>query len=433
VISRLFDRILDLPPWLALGLVFLLPALEASAFVGLVFPGEVAVILGGVLASQGRLALWLVIVVGALGAIIGDSIGYEVGRRYGSRLLATFPRWLVKPEHIEQAQDLLRRKGGRAVFIGRFTAALRALVPGLAGTSRLPYRRFLAFNVLGGILWVTAIALTGYLAGSSFRAAEHRFSLFSVGILAVVVAAVAYHFLRQSDRVRRWTHTHLGFLFRLDRPIVLSLSVLVASGWLFAGVVQDVMAGDGVALADPKVSADILARRTPPLNVVARATTELGSAVVYPLLLAAGVLLWRRRRDWRTPVMALMVLGTGQLVRLGVMEVVRRPRPPQQFWLAQPDGFAFPSGHTTTATIAYLLIARLLAQLWPVKRTLLFVGAGVLAAAVGVSRVYLGVHWPSDALGGWSLGTAWLALVALAVQARRFREAGNTEKSAADV
>jgi undecaprenyl-diphosphatase len=325
VISRLFDRILDFPPLLALTLVFLLPTLEASAFVGLVLPGETAVFLGGVLASQHRLSLWLVILVGGLGAIIGDSVGYEVGRHYGNRLLAKFPKWLIKPESIEKAQDLLRRKGGRAVFIGRFTAALRALVPGLAGSSRLPYRRFLVFNVLGGVLWVAAIALVGYFAGGSFRAAEHGVSLISFGILAVVAAAVVYHFLRESNRVRRWTQTHLGFWFRLDRPIVLSLSVLVASGWLFGGLLQDVLARDGVSLADPALLGDIMAHRTQWLTIVAKVITELGGPLVYAFLLATGLLLWRRHRDWRRPVLALGVLGAGQLVRFGIMSLIQNP------------------------------------------------------------------------------------------------------------
>src|SRR5664280_874997 len=107
------------------------PAAEASVFAGFIFPGEVVVFFGGVLANEGRLALWTVILVGSLGAIIGDSIGYEVGRHYGMRLLARLPARLVKPDHVARAQDLIRRKGGRAIFLGRFTAELRVLVRGL--------------------------------------------------------------------------------------------------------------------------------------------------------------------------------------------------------------------------------------------------------------------------------------------------------------
>ncbi len=113
-----------LPPALALLLVFLLPALEASAFVGFIIPGEIGVILGGVLANQHKLALWAALVAGIAGAVIGDSVGYEVGRRYGDRLLEKIPNRLLKQKHIDRTKDLVARNGGRAVFIGRFTTAL---------------------------------------------------------------------------------------------------------------------------------------------------------------------------------------------------------------------------------------------------------------------------------------------------------------------
>jgi len=124
--SHVADRILMLPPALALLLVFLLPALEASAFVGFIIPGEIGVILGGVLANQHKLALWAALVAGIAGAVIGDSVGYEVGRRYGDRLLEKIPNRLLKQKHIDRTKDLVARNGGRAVFIGRFTTALRA-------------------------------------------------------------------------------------------------------------------------------------------------------------------------------------------------------------------------------------------------------------------------------------------------------------------
>lgn len=154
------DKLILLPPALVLALVFLVPALEASAFIGFVFPGEIAVLLGGVLAQQGKVPLWLVFVLGSAGSIVGDSIGYEVGRRHGDRLLRRLPRWLVKPEHLERGKDLLRRRGGVAVFLGLFTAVLRVMIHGLAGTSRLPYRS-VVFNVAGAIAWTIETALSG--------------------------------------------------------------------------------------------------------------------------------------------------------------------------------------------------------------------------------------------------------------------------------
>jgi membrane protein DedA with SNARE-associated domain len=172
------DRILSLPRWLVLVLVFAFPALEASAFVGFVFPGEIAVILGGVAASRGTVPLWAVIAAAVSGAIIGDSTGYLIGRRWGTHLLhGTVGRLPVIRTHLDKNLDSARayvqRRKGSAVFFGRFTAALRVLVPGLAGLSEVHYPAFLAYNVAGGALWGSGFAVLGYVAGASYHRVEH--------------------------------------------------------------------------------------------------------------------------------------------------------------------------------------------------------------------------------------------------------------------
>jgi undecaprenyl-diphosphatase len=189
-VGHVLEGILTLPPGLALALVFLLPALEASAFVGVVLPGEIGVILGGVLANQHKLALAAVLAAAILGAVLGDSIGYWVGKRYGEALLDKIPNRILKPAHVAKAKDAIGDLGGKAVFIGRFTAALRALVPGMAGMSRLHYGRFLAWNVLGGVLWATAFVVLGYLAGSQYQRLEHYANLIGLALLVAVVAFV---------------------------------------------------------------------------------------------------------------------------------------------------------------------------------------------------------------------------------------------------
>ena len=186
--SHILEGVLRLPPAIALALVFLLPALEASAFVGVVVPGEIGIILGGVLANQGKLPLCAVLVAGIAGAIVGDSVGYLVGERYGETLLLRLPRKLIKPEHLRRTEQTIERLGGKAVFVGRFTAALRALVPGIAGMSGMTYRTFLPWNVLGGVTWAAAFAILGYLAGSQYQRIEHYANYAGLALLALIVA-----------------------------------------------------------------------------------------------------------------------------------------------------------------------------------------------------------------------------------------------------
>src|SRR5262249_52499622 len=148
VIDAVASHILALPAWLALLAVFVLPAMESSVFVGFVFPGEIALIIGGVLASQGRVPLAAVLVAGIVGAVVGDSIGYLVGRKYGRRLLEGTLGRFIRHHHFDRSERYLADRGGPAVFFGRFTASLRAIIPGLAGMSRMPYRRFAFYNVI---------------------------------------------------------------------------------------------------------------------------------------------------------------------------------------------------------------------------------------------------------------------------------------------
>ncbi|MBY8870360.1 DedA family protein [Micromonospora sp. PLK6-60] len=201
--DRLLELLLALPPALVLALVFALPALEASTFLGLVVPGEIAVLVGGVLAHEGRLPLWAVAGAALAGAAVGDQTGYLVGRRYGRHLLDRIPRRLVGPGELRRALDLLRRRGALAVVLGRWVAALRALIPGLAGMSGIRQRTFTLANLTGGALWAVAVSVLGYLAGASYRVLERRLGLGGEALLAVVVVVVAVRVWRRRVAARR--------------------------------------------------------------------------------------------------------------------------------------------------------------------------------------------------------------------------------------
>ena len=167
--SNLIAGILNINPAVAGAVVGLLVFAEDALFIGFVIPGETAAVLGGVLASLGHLPLWLILPIVIVAAIVGDTVGYEVGKHFGPALLNM--RVLAKRRgRLDRAQDFLRRRGGVAVFLGRFVAFFRAVMPALAGTSRMPYPRFVAFNAAGGIVWGTIYVLLGFFARKSYEA-----------------------------------------------------------------------------------------------------------------------------------------------------------------------------------------------------------------------------------------------------------------------
>lgn len=197
MVQHIIDTLLGVPPWIALLIIAGLVFGEAGLFFGFVLPGETAVVYGGVLASAGKVSVLLVLTVVIVAAVVGDSLGFEVGRRLGPRL-SRAPVLRNHPDKFEQAQAYLRRRGGRAVVMGRFTAFLRAVMPGLAGASLMRYPRFLTFNVAGAVLWGCACVLLGYFAAHSISTITHALGVTSGVIVVLIVAGVLWAWHRRS-------------------------------------------------------------------------------------------------------------------------------------------------------------------------------------------------------------------------------------------
>jgi membrane-associated protein len=200
MLQKVVNTLLDVPPWIALLIIATLVLGEAALFFGFVLPGETAVLYGGVLADAGRISVVLVLAVVLVAAVVGDSIGFEVGRKLGPRLVRA-PVLRNHPDRLDQAQAYLRRRGGRAVVLGRFTAFLRAVMPGLAGASRMEYRRFLFFNVIGGVIWGSACVLLGYFAAHSISTITHALGVTSGVIVAFIAAGLVWAWHRRTRDV----------------------------------------------------------------------------------------------------------------------------------------------------------------------------------------------------------------------------------------
>ncbi|MFE0464511.1 DedA family protein [Kitasatospora sp. NPDC058965] len=178
------------------GLVFA----EDAIFVGFVLPGETAAVLGGVIAHQGRVNVWWLGALVVLAAIVGDSVGYQVGHRYGDRILTIGPLRRHQ-RRIGEAKEFIGRRGASAVFLGRFIAFFRAMMPALAGISRMPYRRFLLYNALGGLVWGVGFVALGYFAGAAYSRIEALVGRgLAVLVAVLVIAALVVWRLRKHRR-----------------------------------------------------------------------------------------------------------------------------------------------------------------------------------------------------------------------------------------
>jgi membrane-associated protein len=198
--GQLATGLLSLSGWAALALLFMLPALEAPAFLGLVLPGELALLLGGVLAHQDRISLVAALAVGVAGALVGDTAGYWIGRRWGPRLLTSGLGRRVGPARLHTVEGLLLRGGGWGLVVGRCTAGARVLLPGLAGMLGLRYRTFALWTGVAATVWATAHVVLGYAAGAGWRHVHQLTDWVGIALAGAVMVALAVAWLLRRAR-----------------------------------------------------------------------------------------------------------------------------------------------------------------------------------------------------------------------------------------
>ncbi len=416
---------------------------ETGAFVGLLVPGETVMILGGAVAGQGAIDIYLVIAIAWACAFAGDSTSFFVGRRLGRGFLMRHgPRFGVGRDRLEQIDDYFDRHGGKTIFLGRFVGFVRAFAPFIAGSSGMRYRGFVPYSVLGTGLWVSTAILLGYLFSRSIDtvlvyAGKGAFALGTLIVIVVGSVALRRHLSDAANRraavawvdghaATRWIPTlarrfspQLRFLWERVTPggtfglefTSLMATLAVAAFVLVAYTV--IVGGDPGPTPGDVTAADVVEHlRAGWLIDVARAVTALGSAaVVLPLALLGAVLLGAGRRWAEVGVLlaglAIVVVGVHELKAL-----VDRPRPTGA--LVDAAGSSFPSGHAAYSTFYVWLAVTIVMRLRPgMTRGTLVVASGVaVTALIGISRVYLGVHYLSDVSAGWALGAGAFSLCA---------------------
>ncbi|NMM10608.1 MAG: phosphatase PAP2 family protein [Polaromonas sp.] len=421
--------------------IFVGAMLESAAFVGLVIPGESLVLVAGFLAAQGLLDLDLLIAVVAVGAVVGDSLGYEMGRRMGRPALTQYGGRLgLTDARVSKADAFFSRHGSKAVFLGRFVGFARAVVPFLAGSSRMAYRKFLPYNVAGAVLWASAVALLGYFLGASWHTAERWMGRASALLGGLAVFALLLIWLW------RWAARHEGFIRQvgyrlLQQPRIRTLAlrfapqlafirnrlsprnylglqltigagVLIGASWLFGGIAEDVVSGDPLTVIDLRVAQWFHAHATPLLTQVMRVVTHLHDPipVTAAVLLMASYLAWKR--DWYWFICVNVTIPFGMLLNVLMKYAFHRARPSFDDPLVALSSYSFPSGHVAGATLFYGVVAAMLVKTihgwrW---RVMIVLASIALVILVALTRIYLGAHYLSDVLAAFAEGVAWLTL-----------------------
>jgi membrane protein DedA with SNARE-associated domain/membrane-associated phospholipid phosphatase len=438
----------------------LLAFLETGAFVGLIAPGETFVILAGAVAGQGVTNLYLTIAIVWFCAWAGDTTSFLIGKRLGRGFIERHgPAVRITPERFRQVEGYFDRHGGKTILIGRFIGLVRALAPFVAGSSGMEYRAFVPYSVLGTGLWAATFTVLGYVGSRSIQeiadVAGTGILVFGVTVGVIVGIVVSVRFLREAGNRRRavewmerqrplrplvavgrrlqpqamfvWNRLTPGGLGLELTAVVAVLAVALFVFVAFAAVVAD----DPGPTPGDRAAFDVAAElRSNWLTDVAEAVSTLGSTPVTLSVAAVAAVLLGVRRQW----MELAVLAAAlAILHIGVpvaKDAIERPRPMGA--LVESSGFSYPSGHAAWSILYVWLALTMTVRLRPGKvgGTALVIGAIALAAAIGLSRVYLHVHYLSDASGGWGLGVSAFALcAAIALVATHLRRAPRERES----
>jgi membrane protein DedA with SNARE-associated domain len=181
---------------------YLLPAIIGLESMGIPSPGETALVAAAVLASSGKLQIWLVILIGVTSAIVGDNIGYWLGRRYGrSVFMAPGPFLHHRVHAIRYGDGFFKRHGAKAVFLGRWIALVRFATAWLAGINRMPIKRFFFWNAFGGITWGVTYGLVGYYGGKAAAHVLAQAGLVGLGVMVAMFVGFAVVVRRRERRM----------------------------------------------------------------------------------------------------------------------------------------------------------------------------------------------------------------------------------------
>jgi undecaprenyl-diphosphatase len=411
---------------------------ETGAFVGLVVPGETVMLLGGAVAGQGAIDIYLLIAIAWFSAWLGDTTSFFLGRRLGRDfVLRHGPRVGISHERFEKVEDYFSRHGGKTIFVGRFISLIRAFAPFIAGSSGMSYRAFVPFSILGTGLWASAHIMVGYLFSRSIETAGKYAAkgAFLLGLLIAVVVGVIVttrHFRVAENRVAavRWMEGHVStrwlvVLGRRYEPQLRFVWNRVTPGGTFGLEFTSLMAALAVSLFVLVAYIVVIGREAGPtpgdltaievveylhsgfLTDISKVITWLGSGVFVWGLTAVCAALLAARRRWGELCVLLAGMTIAQVGIHEIKDAVDRPRPPGPAEVSA-SGSSFPSGHAAHSVIYVWLAVTIVLRLRPgmARATAVVVAGVVLTALVGLSRVYLDVHYLSDVSAGWALGAA---------------------------
>ena len=448
LIQPYLDYFAQHPTW-AIAVVFLIAFGEALLIIGLFVPSTAVLVGAGILVGAGQLAFWPVFLATTIGAVAGDQVSFWAGRYFGNGLRKIWP--LNKfPQLVERGEDFVKRHVGKSIALGRFVPGVKAVVPGIVGMLGMGEIYFVTVNFSSALVWSALHILPGVLIGEGLSLAGElsgrlAFVLFELLVLLAIggwvirlfaagISPYIDHFL---EGISTWARSQnnpsvrrFGRAVSPENPrsllIVFFTAILLFGLIALVILVSGVVGPDAMPLGDLSIFNLMRELRNAPADEFMIPITLLGDNFVLQAMVAtmAAWLIWRRA--WRP---AIATAATFLLAESGyalIKMLIHRPRPLNHF--AGADSFSFPSGHATMASVAFGILAVLVSHSmnrW--SRSLVYAACGLVIITISYSRVYLGVHWTTDVLGGMLFGMILVSAFGVTIEAippRRIKPIG---------
>ena len=428
----------DLLHWISLHphafiiAVYFIALMESLVVLGLLIPGAALLFGAGALMATGTLPITPIMLSASAGAITGDFVSFLLGKHYQQRLRVIWP-FRRYPRLVNRGIDYFVKHGGKSVFMARFFGPLRPIVPAIAGMMNMRTSRFLVVVVIASLLWSPVYLLPGLVFGASLGLASEVAG--RLVVLLVVITSIAWlgfwlistlirllqpHVSSVLEKLLERSRSHpmikplAGSLLDPDHPETRGLAILsvlfFVALWIILLTSRQVLHGHWFNGIDSYIFHSLQDLRTPWIDNSMVFITHFGSQSLLAFVLAGGTawLLWKgySKAAWHW---LAVYIATGLLtwVLKNTVQIAR----PVNF----QSGFSFPSSHTSMSLAVYGFLALMIARELPVQRRWIpYTSAGVLIFLIAMSRLYLGVHWFSDVLAGFSLGLAWVALIGIA-------------------
>lgn len=422
-------------------IIFLVSFSESLAIVGLIMPGSTIMFGVGAIIAAGSLDVKLVIIIAITGAIVGDGISFWAGHYYKEKINKIWP-FSRYPGLLKRGGNFFHRHGGKSVLIGRFVGPVRPIIPVIAGTMGMSPLYFTIINIISAIGWAFAYIVPGIILGASIAVIGTISIRLAIIIVTIVfsmwilftISRKAYNFAENEmpkyiESLRQWSSTYKisgnilspfkRFIFYLFRQhhgeetfLAMLILIFVLALWISLGIIQDVLANDPIVQADKAVYHFFNSIRVRQIDHIFVAITEIGDSFINICITITVFLVLIIKRCFRTSVLWLISFAGALFLVQTLKWIMHLPRPIVLYQGA--SAYSFPSGHTTMSIVIFGFLCILLIRNYhSAFKWLIFTGALFITFSIALSRLYLGVHWLSDVLGGFFIGTLWVALMGI--------------------